>query len=88
MVLAISSEGSVPKEIDVSSYECDCCHQSHFFENTIKEAKAMSHKRAVWLGDSEADEHTIVFEHGKMVDILCPKADSLLRSPSKKPRRG
>jgi hypothetical protein len=66
----------VPKEIDFSSYECDCGHQSHFFENTIREAKAMSHKRTVRLGDSEADEHTIVFKQGKMVEILCPRADS------------
>jgi hypothetical protein len=68
--------GSVPKEIDFSSYECDCGHQSHFFENTIREAKAISHKRTVHLGVSEADEHTIVFKHGKMVEILCPRADS------------
>jgi hypothetical protein len=66
----------VPKEIGLSSYECDCGHQSHFFANTIREAKAISHKRTVRLGDSETDEHTIVFEHGKMVDILCPKTDS------------
>jgi len=66
----------VPKEIDFSSYECDCGHQSHFFANTIKEAKAMSQKRTVRLGDSEADEHIIVFHHGSMVEIHCPKADS------------
>jgi hypothetical protein len=35
----------MPKEIFPSSYECDCGHQSHFFENTIKEAKALSHKK-------------------------------------------
>ena len=63
----------MPKEIDFSSYECDCGHQSHFFANTIKEAKAMSQRHTVRLGDSEADEHTIVFQHGKMVEILCPK---------------
>ena len=61
----------MPKEIDFSSYECDCGHQSHFFENTIREAKTISHKRTVHLCDSEADEHTIVFKHGKMVEILC-----------------
>lgn len=66
----------MPKEIGLSSYECDCGHQSHFFANTIREAKAISHKRTVRLGDSETDAHTIVFEHGKMVDILCPKTDS------------
>jgi hypothetical protein len=78
----------VPKEIDFSSYECDCGHQSHFFANTIREAKAISHKRTVRLGDSEADEHTIVFEHGKMVDILCPKTDSQRGFQRKRARRG
>ena len=73
----------MPKEIDFSSYECDCGHQSHFFANTIKEAKAMSQSRTVRLGDSEADEHTIVFRHGKMVEILCPKSDSNRQSPRK-----
>ena len=76
----------MPKEIDFSSYECDCGHQSHFFENTIREAKAMSHKRTVRLLDSEADEHTIVFEHGEMVDILCPKTDSPRRLQRKRAR--
>ena len=40
----------MPKEIDFASYECDCGHQFHFFANTIREAKAMSHKRTVRLG--------------------------------------
>ena len=77
----------MPKEIDFSSYECDCGHQSHFFANTIKEAKAMSQKRTVRLGDSEADEHTIVFEHGTMVEILCPQTDSPWQSRRKGARR-
>ena len=47
----------MPKEIFPSSYECDCGHQSHFFENTIREIKAMSRKKKVRLGDSAADEH-------------------------------
>ena len=66
----------MPKEIFPSSYECDCGHQSHFFENTIREMKAMSHNKKVYLGDSEPDEHTIVFYKGKMVDIICPKHKS------------
>jgi hypothetical protein len=77
----------VPKEIDFSSYECDCGHQSHFFANTIKEAKTMSQRRTVRLGDSEVDEHTIVFKHGKMVEILCPKTDSQQQSSRKSGRR-
>jgi ABC-type xylose transport system substrate-binding protein len=77
----------MPKEIDFSSYECDGGHQSHFFANTIKEAKAMSQKRTVRLGGSEADEHAIVFEHGKMVEILCPQTDSQRHSRRKGARR-
>ena len=42
----------MPKEIYPSSYECDCGHQSHFCENTIREIKAMSRKKKVRLGDS------------------------------------
>jgi hypothetical protein len=62
------------REIFPSSYECDCGHQSDFFENTIREAKAMSFKKKIYLGDSEREEHTIVFYKGEMVDIICPKA--------------
>jgi hypothetical protein len=79
--------GSVPKEIDFSSYECDCGHQSHFFENTIREAKAISNKRTVHLADSEADEHTIVFKHGKMVEILCSRTDCQRQFRKKSARR-
>lgn len=78
----------MPKDIGFSSYECDCGHQSHFFANTIKEAKATSQKRTVHLGDSEAEQHVIVFEHGKMVEILCPRSDSQRRSQRRSGRRG
>jgi hypothetical protein len=63
----------MPEEIYPSSYVCDCGHQSHFFENTIREIKALSRKKRVHLGDSEPDEHTIVFHKGEMVDIICPQ---------------
>ncbi len=63
----------MPKEIFPSSYECDCGHLSHFFENTIKAMKAMSQNKRVRLGDSADEEHTIVFHKGEMVEILCPK---------------
>ena len=48
----------------------------------------MSHRRTVRLGDSEAEEHTIVFEHGRMVNILCPKANVQQSSRRKGARRG
>jgi len=63
----------MPKEIFPSSYVCDCGHQSDFFENTIREIKNMSRKKKVYLGDSEPDEHIIVFYKGEMVDVICPK---------------
>ena len=63
----------MPKEIFPSSFECDCGHQSHFFENTVRELKAMSQKKKVSLADSAPEEHTIVFYRGKMVEIQCPK---------------
>ena len=63
----------MPKEILASSYLCDCGHQSDFCENTIREAKARSHRRVIRLGDSAPNEHTIVFYKGEMVDIICPE---------------
>jgi hypothetical protein len=65
-------EPDMPKEIYPSSYECDCGHLSSFLENTIREAKARSLKRRIYLKDSEREEHTIVFSKSKMIDILCP----------------
>lgn len=65
----------MPREIFPSSYECDCGHQSHFFENTIKEMKTVSRKKnkKQYLGDSEIEEHLVVFYLGEMIDIVCPK---------------
>jgi hypothetical protein len=60
----------MPKEIPPSSFECDCGHQSHFFENTVREAKEMSQRKTVRLGDDD-EKHVIVFEQGKMADIVC-----------------
>ena len=65
----------MPREIFPSSYECDCGHQSDFFENTISEIKKMSYKKKVRLGDSDGeDEHWIIFYKGEMLDIICPKS--------------
>ena len=50
-----------------------CGHQSHFFENTVRELRAMSKNKRVSLVDSEPDEHVIVFEGGRLVGIICPK---------------
>src|SRR5256886_6052731 len=63
----------MPKEIFPSSFACDCGHQSDFFENTVREMKAMSQKKKVYLADAAPEEHTIVFYRGKLVEIQCPK---------------
>jgi hypothetical protein len=63
----------MPKEIFPSSFECDCGHQSDFSERTVRDMKAMSQKKKVYLADSAPEEHTIVFYRGKMVEIQCPK---------------
>jgi hypothetical protein len=62
----------MPKEIYPSSYLCDCGHQSDFSENTIREIKAMSLKKKMYLGDADPQEHTIVFYKGEMIDVICP----------------
>jgi len=59
------------KEILPSSYECDCGHQLHFFENTIRGMKEKSLKKRVVLGEG-GDEHRVVFYNGAMVEVVCP----------------
>ncbi len=56
-----------------SSYRCDCGHESHFFENTIKEMSEKSRKKKQRLLDSEKDEHTIEFSGGQAVVVVCPR---------------
>jgi hypothetical protein len=63
----------MPKEIFPSSFVCDCGHQSDFSERTVRELKAMSQRKKVYLADSAPEEHTIVFHRGKLVEIQCPK---------------
>ncbi|MCB0599257.1 MAG: hypothetical protein H6557_26195 [Lewinellaceae bacterium] len=62
------------KELFPSSFECDCGHESHFFENTVREMKKMSEKKRVLLRDSDSkEEHTIVFYKGNAIEVICPK---------------
>jgi hypothetical protein len=77
----------MPKEIFPSSFECDCGHQSDFFEHTVREMKAMSQKKKVYLADSAPEEHTIVFYRGKMIEIQCPK-QSQSQDTKQSPRKG
>ncbi len=64
----------MPKELFFSSYLCDCGHQIDFCENTVREIKQRSRRKRQWLIESCKDptqEHVVVFDAGKMVDILC-----------------
>lgn len=66
---------AMPEEISYSSYVCDCGHQIDFSENTVSEVKQKSQRKRQWLMETckdPAEEHVVVFEGGKMVDILCP----------------
>jgi hypothetical protein len=58
-----------------SSYECDCGHLSHFFENTVSEMEKESKRRRkpMHLLDSEREEHEVVFENGRATAVICPK---------------
>lgn len=80
----------MPKAIFPSSFACDCGHQSHFFEHTVRELKAMSQKKMVYLADSAPEEHTIVFHRGKLVEIQCPKQaqshETKQSAPKSRPR--
>jgi len=60
------------KKVFPSSFECDCGHQSHFFESTVNKMKKMSACNKVHLGDSEDDKHTIIFYKGEAIEIKCP----------------
>ena len=43
------------EEIFPSSYKCNCGHECHFFENTIRDMKQMSENKTVRLRDFEDD---------------------------------
>jgi hypothetical protein len=62
------------KKLFPSSFRCDCGHESHFFENTVREMENRSGKKKVRLGDSSGnEEHAIIFYKGKAIEVICPK---------------
>jgi len=58
-----------------SSFECDCGHQSHFGDSTVREMEEDSRRRQkrMLLLDSELEEHAIEFEEGQATTVICPK---------------
>ena len=81
----------MPKEIFFSSYLCDCGHQIDFCENTVDEIKQKSKRKRQWLIETcsnQAEEHVIIFDDGKMVDILCPEACGRQKKPKYTKKQG
>ena len=56
-----------------SSYRCDCGHESHFSEGTVREMERKSQGKPQLLGDSTGDEHSIEFDCGRAVSVICPQ---------------
>jgi len=61
---------TMAREIDISSYKCDCGYEANFFENTIREMKCMSLKKRARLVE---EDHAIVVDKGKAVEMICPQ---------------
>jgi hypothetical protein len=81
----------MPKEIFFSSYLCDCGHQIDFCENTVDEVKQKSKRKRQWLIETcndPAEEHVIIFDGGKMVDILCPEDSGRQKKPKFTKKQG
>jgi hypothetical protein len=76
----------MPKEIYPSSYACDCGHQLHFCENTIREMKEISYRRRAGIGEGD-DRHAVVFHKGEMVAIFCPKINAEIPAQREKPEQ-
>jgi hypothetical protein len=74
------------KEICPSSYVCDCGYQCDFFENTVREMKQLSARRPQRLGADDG-RHVVVFDQGRMVDLICPHQEPKEKTRKKTPRK-
>ena len=59
------------KQLYPSSFKCDCGNESDFSESTVSEMEKMSKRTKTHLADDY--KHTIVFDKGSAVEIICPK---------------
>lgn len=71
----VQGETAMARKLIPSSFECDCGHESHFFERTISgmEKESRNSRKAIQIMDSETDEHAIEFKDGAAVAVICPK---------------
>ena len=58
-----------------SSFECDCGHQIHFFERTVREMEIDSWRRGKpqVIIDSDDDKHRVEFTAGQATAVICPE---------------
>ena len=58
-----------------SSFECDCGHQIHFFERTVREMETGSRRSAKpeVIVDSEDNKHRVEFIAGRASAVMCPE---------------
>jgi repressor LexA len=75
----------MPKQIDVSSFECDCGYQLHFAENTIREMMRATYRKRGGISEGD-DRHAAIFHRGEFVAIFCPKAGVELPVKPEAPR--
>jgi hypothetical protein len=63
------------RPLSISSFECDCGHQSHFGIGTVREMEANSRRcrKTIELWDSEREDHAVEFVGGRAVAMICPK---------------
>lgn len=54
-----------------SSYRCDCGHELHFAERTIREIAAMSQHKPERIGEGH-DPHMVEFVEGRAGAVICP----------------
>lgn len=64
----------MPREIGFSSYICDCGYRADFAERTVREMQELSRKKRGrhTLGCDDT-KHAVIFEGGRMVDMVCRK---------------
>jgi len=64
----------MPREIEPSSFECECGYVAHFSENTVREVKQCSLAKRQWLSEGTGLwKHIVVCEGGKMTTMLGPR---------------
>ena len=56
-----------------SSYRCDCGHESHFSEGTVREMERKSQGKRQLLMDSIDDKHSIGHDCGRAVAVIHPQ---------------